>query len=263
MITLTPPTTPPTTAPTTAPTPAQTVREIALRQPTSIRVFEHLGLDYCCGGNQSLADACASAHLDVATVLAALDEAAGHSALPAIDWAQASLELLSAYILASHHAYVRRELPRLLQLAEKVSARHGSTHAELTAIHAALSLLELDLNDHFPKEESLLFPYIVALERSVDRSHHAGEDAPASCCGFLPTPLAIITAEHQEATALLDQLCQLTQDFTPPPNVCPSYRALYAGLRELDHDLREHIRLESDILFPRALQLEASTCATA
>jgi regulator of cell morphogenesis and NO signaling len=252
-----------TSAQTTAASAAQTVRQIALQQPTSIRVFEHFGIDYCCGGNQPLADICAQAHLDLAAVLLALDAATGHSPLPSADWSQASLELLCAHILTSHHAYVRRELPRLLQLAEKVSARHGSAHAELTAIDAALSLLELDLNEHFPKEESLLFPYIVTLERSVDRSHHAGEDAPASYCGFLATPLAIIADEHQEATALLDQLRQLTQNFTPPPNACPSYRALYDGLRELDEDLRQHIHLESEILFPRAILLEASTCAIA
>ncbi len=243
------------------PASAQTVRQIALQQPTSIRVFEHFGIDCCCGGSQSLADACAQAHLDLAAVLLALDDAASHSPLPSVDWTQASLELLCAHILAHHHPYVRRELPRLLQLAAKVSARHSSTHAELTAIDAALSLLELDLNEHFPKEESLIFPYIVTLERSVDRSHHAGENPPASCCGFLATPLAIITAEHNEATALLDQLRQLTQNFTPPPNACPSYRALYDGLREFDDDLRQHIDLEREILFPRAILLEASTCA--
>jgi regulator of cell morphogenesis and NO signaling len=251
---------------TTLPTPAyptQTVREIALQQPTSIRVFERFGIDYCCGGNHPLTDICDQAHLDLAAVLLALDDAAGHSPLPSVDWAQASLELLCAHILTAHHGYVRRELPRLLQLAEKVSARHGSAHAELTAIDAALSLLELDLNDHFPKEESLIFPYIVTLERSIDRSHHAGENVPASFCGFLATPLAIIAAEHDEATALLEQLRQLTQNFTPPPTACPSYRALYDGLRELDDDLRQHIGLEREILFPRAILLEASTCAIA
>ena len=243
------------------PASAQTVRQIALQHPTYTRVFEHFGIDYCCGGNQSLADICAQKHLDLAAVLLALAAAASHSPLPPADWTHASLELLCAHILTHHHAYVRRELPRLLQLAAKVSARHGTAHAELTALDAALSLLELDLNEHFPKEESLIFPYIVTLERSVDRSHHSGEIPPASCCGFLATPLSIIAAEHDEATALLDQLRQLTQNFTPPPNACPSYRALYDGLRELDEDLRQHIDLEREILFPRAILLEASTCA--
>ncbi len=252
----------PTTRSTSA-FPGKTVRQIALQQPTSIRVFERLGLDYCCGGNQPLTDACAQAHLDLDAVLRDLDAALDLHALPAADWAEASLERLCNHILTAHHAYVRRELPRLIQLSEKVSAHHGSAHAELNAIDAVLSLLELDLNDHFPKEESLIFPYIITLERSVARSHHAGEDAPASFCGFLATPLAIIAADHDETTALLDQLHQLTQGFTPPPIACPSYRALYDGLREFDEDLRQHIALEREILFPRAVLLEASTCAIA
>ncbi len=251
-----------TSAPPTAASPAQTVRQIALQQPTSVRVFERLGIDYCCGGNQSLADICAQSHLDLAAVLAELDLAANQPSLPSPDWAQASLELLCSHIRAHHHTYIRRELPRLIHLAEKVSTRHGTTHPELVALHAALSLLELDLNDHFPKEESLIFPYIVALEHSIDRSHHSGETPPASYCGFLATPLALISAEHDEATALLDQFRQLTRNFAPPPTACPSFRALYDGIREFDEHLRLHIALEAEVLYPRALLLEASTCAT-
>ncbi len=232
-----------------------TVREIALHQPAAVRVFEHLGIDYCCGGDLTLAAACAAAHLDVHAVQVALDFAAGRPSLPSPDWCKASLELLCAHIIVKHHAYARREIPRLLDLSNTVLARHGNLHAELAAIHAALSQLETDLNDHFAKEESVLFPYIVTLERSLT----SPDFDPVSCFGFLPDPVAVLSHDHEEAGAHLSQLRQLTHNFTAPLGVCLSYRILYTGLQELEHDLRQHIHLENNILFPRALKLEATT----
>jgi regulator of cell morphogenesis and NO signaling len=107
----------------------QTVREIALEQPSSIRVFEQFGIDYCCGGRKPLAEACIAGKLEVDTVIAALEAAANTAAPIAQDWSHASLESLSGHIIATHHAYVKRELPRLAELALKVVARHGETKA--------------------------------------------------------------------------------------------------------------------------------------
>jgi regulator of cell morphogenesis and NO signaling len=232
-----------------------TVRDIALHQPTAIRVFEHLGIDYCCGGNQSLAAACAAANLDAHAVLLALEFAAGRPTLPQPEWGKASLELLCAHIVVKHHAYARRELPRLLDLAANVLARHGETHPELVAIHATLSQLDTEINQHLAKEESVLFPYIVSLERSLTSP---GVD-PVSCYGFLPDPVAVLSHDHEDVGALLSHICQLSHNFTPPLGVCLSYRIFYTGLQELEHDLRQHMHLENNILFPRAIMLEAAT----
>lgn len=237
----------------------QTVREIALHQPTSIRVFEHLGIDYCCGGNQLLAEACAANHLNVDAVLVALEFAAERPYLPMPDWSRASLELLCAHIIVKHHAFARRELPRLLDLTRNVLTRHGGVHPELAAIHTTLTRLEFDLNEHFAKEESVLFPYIVGLERSLTDP----DEDPVSCFGFLPDPIAVLSHEHDDAVDLLAQLRQLSHQFTPPMGVCLTYRILYTGLEELERDLRQHMHLENNILFPRAVQLEAATAFAA
>ena len=232
-----------------------TVREIALHQPTAIRVFEHLGIDYCCGGNQTLAAACAAIHLDAHAVQLALEFAAGRPTLPQPEWSRASLELLCAHIVVKHHAYARRELPRLIELAANVLARHGDAHPELAAIHATLSLLETETIEHLAKEESVLFPYIVSLERSLTSS----DETPVSCYGFLPDPVAVLSHDHDDAGALLSQIRQFSHNFTPPLGVCLSYRIFYTGLQELEHDLRQHMHLENNILFPRAMKLEAAT----
>jgi regulator of cell morphogenesis and NO signaling len=226
------------------PAAAQTVRSIALRQPTSIPIFEHLGIDYCCGGHQPLADACAANKLDVHAVLVALDFAAGRPILPAPDWSRASLELLCAHIIVKHHTFARRELCRLLELAANVFARHGATHPELAAIQTTLA-----------QQESIVFPYIVSLERSLTDP----DEDPVSCFGFLPEPVAVLSQDHLQATTLLSNLRQLSHNFAPPHGACLTYRIFYTGLQDLDHDLRQHMHLENNILFPRAVQMEAAT----
>ena len=145
----------------------QTVREIALEQPTAVRVFEQFGIDYCCGGRKPLAEACAARNLEIDSVLAALEEAEKKPGTEIENWADKSLESLSSHIVAKHHAYVKRELPRLAQLAEKVVNRHGSTKPELLAIANTLMQLDEELTQHLAKEEAILFPYIAALEQSV------------------------------------------------------------------------------------------------
>ena len=145
----------------------QTVREIALEQPTAIRVFEQFGIDYCCGGRKPLAEACAARNLEIDSVIAALEEAEKKPGNEVENWAEKSLESLSSHIVAKHHAYVKRELPRLAQLAEKVVNRHGSTKPELPVIAATLMQLDEELTQHLAKEEAVLFPYIAALEQSV------------------------------------------------------------------------------------------------
>jgi regulator of cell morphogenesis and NO signaling len=232
-----------------------TVRDIALHQPTAIRVFEHLGIDYCCGGNQTLASACAARNLDAHAVRLALEFAAGRPTLPEPQWSKASLELLCAHIVVKHHAYARRELPRLLDLCANVLSRHGEAHPELAAIHATLGQLETVIIEHLAKEESVLFPYIVSIERSLN----SFDQNPVSCYGFLPEPVAVLSHDHEEAAILLSHIRQLSHNFTPPLGVCLSYRIFYTGLQELEHDLRQHTHLENNILFPRAMKLEAAT----
>ncbi len=234
-------------------TTTRTVREIALEQPTSIRVFEHFGIDYCCGGRKPLAEACAANDIEVDAVLAALESAVRGSAPATENWSQASLEALIGHIVASHHAYVKNELPRLAVLAEKVVRRHGDTQAELPLIQAKLGELDEELTQHLAKEEGILFPYIVKLERSLAN----GDAMPRGCFGTVANPIARMTAEHDAAGGLMAGLRDLSHHFTTPTGACPTYHAFYDGLREFEQDLHQHIHLENNILFPRAIQLEA------
>jgi regulator of cell morphogenesis and NO signaling len=230
----------------------QTVREIALEQPSSIRVFEQFGIDYCCGGRKPLADACAAGNLEIDSVIAALEAAQMKAHQKVENWAGKSLESLSLHIVATHHAYVQRELPRLVLLAQKVVNRHGSTKAEIPAIAAALSQLDVELTQHLAKEEAILFPYVASLEQSVSLE----TARPHSCFGTVANPIEMMTREHDAAGTLMAEIHRLSGTFTTPEDACPTFHAFYDGLREFEQDLHQHIHLENNILFPRAIELE-------
>jgi regulator of cell morphogenesis and NO signaling len=232
----------------------QTVRDIALEQPTSIRVFEKFGIDYCCGGRKPLSDACAAGNLEIDSVVAALEAAAKKPHPDVENWAGKSLESLSAHIVSTHHAYVKRELPRLAQLAQKVVNRHGATMAELAVIAATLAQLDEELTQHLAKEEKVLFPYIASLEESLSN----GSARPHNCFGSVANPIAMMTREHDAAGTLMAEIDRLSGNFTTPEHACPTFHAFYDGLKEFEQDLHQHIHLENNILFPRAIELETS-----
>lgn len=236
------------------PTLTETVRDIVLKQPSSIRVFEQYGIDYCCGGRKPLAIACTEQDVDIESVLTALVSAAEQSALPAQDWSKRSLKSLGEHIISTHHAYVKKELPRLDTLAKKIIEKHASKHPELSAIYAAQAKLDQELTQHLAKEEMILFPYIAQLERALAD----GSAKPEGCFGTVANPIEMMTREHEAAGTLLAEIKHLSDSFNAPPDACPSYRAYFGGLKEFEQDLHQHIHLENNILFPRAIAMEAS-----
>ncbi len=201
--------------------------------PNAARVLEAHGLDYCCGGRRSLADACAEAKIDadaVLTDLSAAPEATGVDAT-ALD----NPELID-HIVSIHHEYLWREMPRLTELANKVARVHGGNHAELREVQKTYQALVLDLTDHLMTEEQEQFPAIKAGQADLTE-----------------TGLQKLISEHDVAGELLVKLRELTAGYTVPADGCASYQALYAGLAELETDLHTHIHKENNILFPRLL----------
>jgi regulator of cell morphogenesis and NO signaling len=232
----------------------QTVRDIAIEQPRSIRVFERLGIGYCCGGRMPLSDACTAKNLSIDEVLAALDSAETATVPLPVDWTSASLRQLIEHIVAKHHAYVKSELPRLAALAQKVVRRHGDTQAHVPALQKTLAQLSEDLTHHLAKEEGVLFPYIASFEAA----QASGSAYPDACFGAVANPIAMMVREHEDAGTLLAEIAPLSNNFTTPVGACPTYHAFYDGLSEFQQDLHQHIHLENNILFPRAVELEFS-----
>lgn len=226
--------------------PGMTLGALVAAQPGRARVLEGLGLDYCCGGGDTLEEACAAAGLEVSTAVAALAEAPADAAVPDADaLAGMSLTDLSAHIVRAHHGYLWEEMPRLSALVEKVATVHGERHPELTRLRATYEELRAELEPHLTKEERILFPSIGALE--------AGQQP-------MPppqAPIAVMVAEHDRAGALLADLRATSDGYTTPGDGCASYEAMMRGLEQLEHDTKVHIHLENNVLFPRTLSLVA------
>lgn len=233
---------------------ATTVRELAVTLPGATRVFERLGIDYCCGGSRTLADACVKAKVPVEKVTESLTKAKQEAITPEQqhDWQADSLTALINHIVEKHHTFTKEELPRIEKLMNKVCAVHGEQHAELLRLKALFLNLKEDLEPHLMKEEQVLFPYIAKLETARTRQIAL----PISCFGTVQNPVRMMNIEHDTAGELLHEMRKVTSNYTVPPEACMSYRALYHALTELETDLHQHIHLENNILFLKAVALE-------
>ncbi len=228
-----------------------TLRTIALENPATIRLFEQLHLDYCCGGNRPLAEVCAEKGIAVEALLDALAKADNnYGGEP--DLALAAPTDLIQHIVQTHHAYIRNELPRLQAMSERVAAKHGKAHPETIFIDGHLRQLAEELLLHLNKEEQILFPYIIGLERS----HSENASAPNACFGSVQFPIQAMMHEHAEAGTLMEEMRSAAGDYTPPADACPTFVGLYHGLDALEQDLHRHVHLENNVLFPAAMELE-------
>jgi regulator of cell morphogenesis and NO signaling len=216
----------------------RTLGDLVTERPARARVFETAGIDYCCHGQRSLADAAEAAGLDPATLVAdlsAVSDTAGVE-VEALDPAA-----LVAHIVSTHHAYLHAELPALRALADKVNGVHGGRHGELAEVARLVAALEADLEPHMGKEEAVLVPAITKLF------------ADGGTGASLAAPIRAMTAEHEGAGELLDQLRKVSADYAVPADGCASYQSLYSRLAELETDTFRHVHLENNVLFPQVL----------
>lgn len=218
-----------------------TLADLASSWAGASRVFQRHDLDFCCQGRRTLADACRERRLPVDDLLAELRaELVPVAAVD--DWRERPLVQLIAHVVDRYHARHRSELPRLLAMAEKVERVHGDKPGCPVGLAAHLRETAHDLVQHMQKEEAVLFPMLVA---------GAGMRAWA--------PIQCLTEEHDEHGRALARMRELAHGFVPPPHACGTWRALYAGLAELEREVMEHVHLENHVLFPRALHDAATS----
>ena len=230
-----------------------TVGQLVTERPARARIFESFGIDYCCGGKKPLAQAIKDKGLDEKTVLGVLD--AFDDAAPAAEknWGDAGLAELADHIEATHHAYLKTELPRLEFLVNKVATRHGEHNPKLIELARVFAIFKAELESHMYKEEVILFPICRQLETatSPQRFH----------CGSVQNPIAVMVREHDDAGDALSRMRELTDNYTAPADACNTYRALFDSLRQLEQDMHRHVHKENSILFPKAAEAEAKFAA--
>jgi regulator of cell morphogenesis and NO signaling len=232
----------------------KTVGEIAQENPAATRVFEKLRIDYCCGGGQTLDQACQARHLSINEVEAALAAAsqAASATAPERNWRTEPLAELISHIERTHHVYTRQEIARLGPLFDKVCAVHGGNHSELLGLREIFTALAEELTTHLMKEERVLFPYITRMEEAVV----AEEPVLPSPFGSVRNPVAMMMHEHDAAGSALRDMRRISNGYAPPSDACVSFKMLYQALAALEVDLHQHIHLENNILFPRAIEME-------
>lgn len=211
----------------------ETLGGLVARHPEWSPVFDRLGLDYCCHGHEALGEAARQKGLDpdtIARLLEALPEALGTTnATP--NPAQLPTPDLIDHIVATHHAYLRRELPQLVWKAGKVAQAHGTLHPAMATLHDEVRALAHELLTHLDDEERDLFPELLT--------------------GREPDQSIDYRADHDQAGAALVRIHGLTDDLRAPAWACATVRGLYEGLAALEDDLHRHIHLENSVLLPR------------
>jgi len=214
-----------------------TVGHLAATHPLAVKVFQRHGVDFCCGGAKPLAQACAELGLNTEAILDEIRKQEFAAAAPIERWDEKPLPELLDHILDVYHVALKEDLPRIEAMARKVLQVHGSKDPEtLSELLATFVALKDELDPHMMKEEQILFPMI----RSGAGTRAGG-------------PIQVMRYEHEAAGALLKRIRELTHDFTVPAEACETWRALWQGLERLEQELYEHIHLENNILFPRAL----------
>ena len=206
---------------------------------------------------KSLRDACAQAHVSIDAVVNALehDSDPRHKESADPDFTNSPLVELTDHIINTHHAYVKQEIPRIHNLLSKVVSVHGKNHPELAQVQRTFQAMSGELISHLMKEENILFPYISALEDATRQ----GRPAPRPPFGTVSNPVHMMEMEHDSAGAALKEMRNFTADYTAPDDACFSYKTLYAALSDFEADLHQHVHLENNILFPRAIELESQT----
>jgi len=236
------------------PSATESIREILTTQPSAAGIFHRFDIDLCSQADLSLERACQELQLSIDQVLEKLADAeAQERGGLTVDPAILSLSRLVQHIVRVHHQRVRQDLPRLAELAQKLADKRSDRAPELAQVAELVERLRAEMVAHIQKEEQVLFPFIADMDQKSIVAYPPADP----CFRSIAHPILMMEQEHESADHIVAELVRLTHHFEPPSWACPTHIALFSGLRDLEADLRQHVHLENDILFPRAIQRES------
>jgi len=229
----------------------KTVAETVTENIKSAHIFKKYGIDFCCGGGITIEKACAKKDIDYFVLKKELDtiDAVVSNEYNYDNW---DLSFLIDHILNVHHTYVEENIPLLIQYANRVAEVHGHHYTEVVEINNLFAEVANELTMHMKKEEHILFPYI----KQLVRAESEGTCPQKPHFGTVKNPIQMMENEHENAGDIFKEIARLSTNYAPPEDACNTFRALYAKLEEFEQDLHQHIHLENNILFPKAIQLE-------
>ncbi|MBL1281064.1 MAG: iron-sulfur cluster repair di-iron protein [Fluviicola sp.] len=229
-----------------------TVAEIVTENIKTADVFKKNGIDFCCGGNVSFQEVCKKKNLNYEDLKQAIIEIENPQANNH-DFNSWNLGFLTDFIINTHHSYVTEANQLIIQYSDKVAKVHGHHYTEVVRINELFHALAAELTQHMQKEEMILFPYI----KQLDEAKTKGTKITPPTFGTIQNPINMMENEHDGAGDILKEIAKLSNNYTPPESACNTFRALYAKLEEYQNDLFQHIHLENNILFPKAIKLES------
>ena len=228
-----------------------TVGELVAADFRAAAVLSRFGIDFCCGGKRTLADACVARELDPVQVLTEVSAACERSTDGTPRFNQWEPQTLVAFIVGNHHTYVRRALPGIASYISKLTSSHGTRHPELREVERLWGEVSAEMIAHMAKEEQVLFPYIVQLADAAPR----GEAVSTPPFGSIEFPIRMMEMEHESAGDIMARIRELTGGYTPPADGCTTYRVCFQELQAFEEDLHAHVHLENNVLFPKARAL--------
>jgi regulator of cell morphogenesis and NO signaling len=229
-----------------------TLKEMVTDDFRVAAIFEKYSLDFCCRGGKTIEQACMDKAVNKDGVLSEVYELLQRDELPGDSFGVLSMSELTRHIITTHHSFVRKMVPILLTHTRKVATVHGVNHPEVVEIAAGFERVATDLQNHMMKEERVLFPYI---EMLVNASNGTGS-VQRPPFGTVRNPIRMMEAEHQAAGDELYEIRKLSSSYTPPADACTTFKVTYQELQEFERDLHQHVHLENNILFPKAISLE-------
>ncbi len=224
------------------------VGELVANDYRTASVFKKQGIDFCCAGNRTIAEACAKKSIDSALVIETLEEIINKTNNLVADYNTWPLDLLVDYVEKKHHRYVEEKIVEIVPFLNKVASVHGDRHPELLEVQQLFRGCVEELTSHMQKEEQILFPFV--------RQLATGKSIQAPF-GSVQNPISMMMHEHTAEGERFRRIVELTDNYTPPADACNTYKVTFALLQEFEEDLHLHIHLENNIMFPRAIALEA------
>jgi regulator of cell morphogenesis and NO signaling len=222
----------------------KTLSQIVTENYQAAYVFEKYGLDFCCKGKRPLKDACVEKQIDVDNLLNELNIALS-TKTAGTEFDKMSLTELAEYIVRVHHNYVKQNAPQIFAYVTKVATKHGDRFPYMIEVYRLFAEVQQEMAEHMLKEEKILFPRIKQLEFF---------EKPHNSIDFLQAPIDVMEHEHDHAGRLMEQIRKATNNYTVPEDACTTHRLTVAALKGFEEDLHQHVHLENNILFPKAIE---------
>jgi regulator of cell morphogenesis and NO signaling len=227
-----------------------TLAQIVNNNHHAASIFEKYHLDFCCKGRRSLEQACSEQQLQVSQVVEDLETIFAKDNNVSLDFDKMDLAQLCDYIVQTHHAYVKNEMPQIYAYLHKVASKHGDRHPELYKIFEIFAAVKEEMEGHMKKEELILFPRIKELQK-LSNNDNANFQLSIT---YLQSPITVMEQEHDHAGNMMNDIRILTANYVPPQDACTTYRLSFASLQAFEIDLHQHVHLENNILFPKAVE---------